>query len=292
MFDDQYNFIDCNEEMVAMYGVTKEYYLTHFHDLSPNYQPDGSKSRDKVRDIMERSLNGEKVVMEWMHCTPAGDPIPCEITLTRVMYKGKYIGLGYVYDLRNVKDMEAKLQSVVVKLYNDPLTDIYNRRFFDENLKRVMQLLSRASGTLSLLLIDIDYFKKYNDTHGHIEGDRCLKTVAKTLARSVIRVDDFVARYGGEEFVVVLPNTDEKGAQVLAERLHNNIRNCYIPHGKSNVSDYVTISIGGVTGIVEHTQSGEDYIKRADEMLYLSKKNGRNQSSFSPLDVTTTKPSG
>jgi methyl-accepting chemotaxis protein len=162
----------------------------------------------------------------------------------------------------------------------DPLTGIYNRRFMDGNLKKIIRSLSRTGGNLSLLMIDIDYFKKYNDTYGHDMGDKCLKNVANSLTCCLGREDDFAARYGGEEFVVVLPNTDKDGASLLADNILRTILECGIPHEKSEVSDYVTVSIGGTTSIVEHSQHPSDYTKCADRALYKSKKNGRNQYSF------------
>jgi len=165
----------------------------------------------------------------------------------------------------------------------DMLTGIYNRRFFDKNMKRIIRSLSRSGSLLSLLLIDIDYFKRYNDTYGHVEGDNCLKIVAQTLFNSVTRADDFVARYGGEEFVVVLPHTDKQGAQFIAEKLLDNIRNCNITHEHNDAAKCLTISIGATTGKVLHTHSTDDFVKKADEMLYKSKENGRNRYFFEQL---------
>jgi len=169
------------------------------------------------------------------------------------------------------------------ELEYDALTGIYNRRFFDKSIKRIISSLSRSGSSLSLLMIDIDFFKRYNDTYGHIEGDKCLKIVAQTLAQSITRVDDFVARYGGEEFVVVLPNTDEYGANLVSDKLLENIRNCNMRHEQNDAADCVTISIGATTGKVAHTHKADDFIKKADEMLYKSKQNGRNQKTFAPL---------
>jgi len=157
----------------------------------------------------------------------------------------------------------------------DQLTGIYNRRYLDGTLKKIIKFNSRTS--LSVLLIDVDYFKKYNDTYGHDAGDDCLRTVAATISQCVVRDGDFVARYGGEEFVVVLPNTDKKGAQMVAERLLEKVRECKIPHKASDIADHITISIGGTTDIVNHSQSPQDYIKAADAVLYESKRNGRNR---------------
>jgi len=133
------------------------------------------------------------------------------------------------------------------------------------------------------MMIDIDYFKKFNDTYGHSEGDKCLKIVADTLSKSMMRKDDYVARYGGEEFVVVLPNTDEDGARTVAEKLLLNIRNCEIPHEKSEISEYVSVSIGVTTGMADYRQIGDNYIRKADEMLYNSKNSGRNRYTFGYL---------
>jgi len=162
----------------------------------------------------------------------------------------------------------------------DQLTGIYNRRYLDGSLKKIIKLYSRTGSSLSLLMIDIDYFKKYNDAYGHDAGDNCLKTVASILAECIIREEDFIARYGGEEFTVILPNTDKSGAQVIAEKLLKKVRECNIPHKASDVADYVTISIGGTTDIVNHLKHGNDFIKVADEALYKSKKEGRNRYTF------------
>jgi len=165
----------------------------------------------------------------------------------------------------------------------DALTGVYNRRFFDENLKRIIKTLSRSESLLSLMMIDIDFFKKYNDAYGHLDGDKCLKIIAKTISQSITRDDDFVARYGGEEFVVVLPNTDEPGARLIAGKLLENVLSCNIPHSRSGLADHLTISIGATTGKVRHPHNADDFVKKADEMLYKSKRDGRNRYSFERL---------
>jgi diguanylate cyclase (GGDEF)-like protein len=288
MFNDEYKFIDCNETILTMFNVTKNDYFNNHHDLSPEYQPDGAKSRDKFIEIMKWALNGEQVVTEWLFTPPESDPIPCELTLTRTERGGKYIGLGFVYDLRSIKSMEQNIQfleSEVDKIYYDALTGIYNRRYFDKHLEIVMKTLSRTDGVLSLMMIDIDCFKLYNDTYGHSQGDECLKVVAQTLKETVTRTGDFVVRYGGEEFSVVLPNTDEEGARIVAEQLLGNIRSQNILHESTKVEgvDYITLSIGVTTGRIEYPYRGDDYIKRADDMLYQSKQSGRNKYTFGVL---------
>jgi diguanylate cyclase (GGDEF)-like protein len=198
-----------------------------------------------------------------------------------------------VQDITQVREMALKihesteqikqLETEAEKIYYCPLTGIYNRRYFDEYLTRVMQSLSRSGGNLSLMMVDVDHFKRYNDTYGHSMGDECLKTVAEALSQSVTRGDDIVARYGGEEFAVVLPNTDENGAQLIAEKLLENIREENITHEKSDAAARVTISVGITTGKAHHTQTAHDYIKQADKMLYESKQNGRDRYTFEKL---------
>jgi len=165
----------------------------------------------------------------------------------------------------------------------DQLTGIYNRRYLDGSLKKIIKLHSRTGGSLSVLMIDIDYFKKYNDTYGHDAGDDCLKAVVSALSQCIIREEDFIARYGGEEFVAVLPSTDMDGARLIAEKMLGKVSECNIPHETSDIAGYVTVSIGVTTGIVNHLQHGSDYIKAADKALYESKNNGRNRITASRL---------
>ncbi len=150
-------------------------------------------------------------------------------------------------------------------------------------MERLLCTLSRSDGTLSLMMVDIDYFKNYNDTYGHIKGDDCLRSIADILKNNIIRRDDFVARYGGEEFVVVLPNTNRNGARIIAERMIANVWNRNMLHVQNGDEKRVTISIGVTTGEVKYTSTVEDFIRRADDMLYESKRNGRNKYTFANL---------
>jgi diguanylate cyclase (GGDEF)-like protein len=145
-----------------------------------------------------------------------------------------------------------------------------------------MSALSRAQSKMIFMMIEVDFFKKFNDTYGHIEGDECLKAIALTLSNIVTRKSDFVARYGGEEFAVVLPGTGEKGARFVAEKLLAAVRKLKIPHIESD-DKIVTISIGVAAGDYTYTQNWTDYQKKADEALYLSKNNGRNRYTLLSL---------
>lgn len=182
-------------------------------------------------------------------------------------------------DRTTVNLNESKLD-LLDKIHYDALTGIYNRRFIEENLNKIVKSASRVDGTISVMMIDVDFFKKYNDTYGHSMGDECLKLIAGALKKSITRDEDFVARYGGEEFAVVLPNSSEEGAHAIAARILENVRRCNIPHEKSVAAEYVTVSVGVTNGRVKKGQTGEDYLKQADEALYISKNSGRNKYTF------------
>jgi len=181
---------------------------------------------------------------------------------------------------RATGNLHTSNEDLVGKVHFDALTGLYNRRFMEECLKRVIRTAARSGSCLSVMIMDVDFFKRYNDTYGHSEGDACLKAVAETIAGCLSRTDDFAVRYGGEEFVVVLPNTDETGARVIANKILEAIRARNIPHEKNDAAECVTISIGLTMGYIEYGHTGEDYIRRADAALYQSKKNGRNQYTY------------
>jgi len=164
----------------------------------------------------------------------------------------------------------------------DGLTQIANRRVFDETLHKEWQRMQRSHLPIALLMIDIDFFKLFNDNYGHAQGDECLKQVAKTISSCVHRSHDLVARYGGEEFGCILPETDLKGAAIIADSILNSVQECQIPHEYSKVTDIVTISVGCFCMIPGKEDQYGVLIGEADKLLYKSKKLGRNR-------VTTNK---
>jgi len=159
----------------------------------------------------------------------------------------------------------------------DGLTGIANRRHFDEMLQIEWKSGFREKTPLSIIMIDIDFFKKYNDGYGHQGGDDCLKAVAWALNGTISRPGDFIARYGGEEFVVILPRTDAKGASVIAEQLRSNVETKNIAHAYSSVADHVTISLGIASMTPTNSSSPEELLAKADESLYKAKQAGRNR---------------
>lgn len=159
----------------------------------------------------------------------------------------------------------------------DGLTGIANRRRFDEVLKKEWRRSMRSKSPLSLIMIDIDFFKPYNDNYGHQRGDDCLKQVADTLDRVLQRETDTIARYGGEEFSAIVPDTDIDGAHSIAEAMRAAIQDKKIPHAESTVSEYVSISVGVGSVIPRRDSDPEILIAVADQALYLAKEEGRNQ---------------
>ena len=194
---------------------------------------------------------------------------------------GRPIGfLNLVRDISERKRSEEHLQSAYRAMETlvvvDALTGIANRRRFDENISTEWRRALREGNKLSLLLIDADHFKRYNDTYGHVRGDSCLKQIADAAMDVVLRPGDLVARYGGEEFAVVLPGTDESGAKAVAEDICQAIRNRRLPHD-SNPPGIVTVSIGCATVIPSRGKSPQDLIESADQALYRAKGRGRNR---------------
>ena len=184
-------------------------------------------------------------------------------------------------------EVTCQLQAANERLQNlsflDGLTGIANRRHFDQELLQESRRAKREKRSLSLIMLDIDYFKAFNDTYGHLKGDDCLKKIAATLKKVLKRPGDFAARYGGEEFAVVLPNTDDVGAAIIAEELRASIVREGILHINSLCSVYVTVSLGVVTRSAEQDQTPDDLILAADRALYRSKHEGRNRVSVEQL---------
>ena len=167
---------------------------------------------------------------------------------------------------------------------HDELTKVSNRRTFEEMFSYYYDMACKENKSMSVLFIDIDYFKNYNDFYGHQMGDQVISSIAKTI-KSSIRHMDFIARYGGEEFVVLLPETSAQGAYAVATNIYKAIDRQMIPHEKSLVSNHVTISLGITVFNGNPKISQELLIHTADKALYRAKQLGRNQIYYQPLPV-------
>ena len=185
--------------------------------------------------------------------------------------------------IKNYLDLKIKNDMLEKLSMYDGLTNIRNRRFFDETFEKTFSEIKRDKKSLAVLMIDIDFFKLYNDNYGHGQGDETLRKVAKALEKTIKRASDFVARYGGEEFVILLKDINKNGVEAVANNLLNAVRELKITHEFSKIENYVTVSIG-----VSYYNSSSDITKlelllKADETLYSVKNSGRN--NFAILEV-------
>lgn len=174
-------------------------------------------------------------------------------------------------ELKRQRDLLQRISMI------DGLTGIANRRRFDEALEREWRRCHRSGSHLSLILVDVDFFKNYNDHYGHLAGDECLKKVAVAMADQIRRAADLVARFGGEEFACLLPDTGAEAAHAMAMRLREAVSNLGIVHAQSAAADHVTISLGVATMVPDGDDLAARLIDQADRGLYYAKQNGRNQ---------------
>src|SRR5450631_255912 len=188
-------------------------------------------------------------------------------------------------DMTEHKGLEERLETLATE---DGLTGIANRRLFDERLSQEWRRASRDGTCLSLLMIDVDHFKSFNDTYGHPAGDRCLRSIARVLAAEAHRTTDLAARYGGEEFAMLLPNTDAAGCARIGERIRRALREAAIPHANNLPSGRVTASFGGATCRpgAERSVGHASLIEAADRSLYAAKDGGRDRLAMSDQVVT------
>jgi diguanylate cyclase (GGDEF)-like protein len=188
-----------------------------------------------------------------------------------------------ILELRVKNQLKLKHQRDLLKHLSriDSLTGIWNRNKLDEFLKNEWLRAIREKTSLSLIMIDIDYFKDFNDLYGHTQGDDCLKKITQAIKKSVDRSQDLAARFGGEEFICVLPNTSLIGAIHIAETIRKNSLKLKIPHDGSQVNQFVTVSLGISSIIPNRSSSAQLLIQATDKMLYKAKREGRNRVVYS-----------
>lgn len=187
-------------------------------------------------------------------------------------------------DMTEHKRAQIALQQLATK---DGLTSLANRRTFDENLQIEWQRALRHGTCLSLIMADVDYFKRYNDHYGHLGGDECLKAVSYTIEQNLCRASDMAARYGGEEFAIILPGTEPEGARLVAQRICDALYALKIPHAGAEDIGVISISMGVASIVPDMDAFPEDLIAGADKALYEAKRNGRNQVVAAPSKTNT-----
>jgi len=225
------------------------------------------------RKLIERLERQGKLTLEADLIRKDETRFPVEVTLRHISRDGEAYLVGVARDITHRKALEERLRDLSNR---DGLTGIYNRRFFDETIAREWNRHRREGRPLSLILADVDYFKRYNDTYGHQAGDDCLKQIATCLDQCFRRASDFPARYGGEELVAVV-SAPARDAHELANGLREAVAGLAIPHGASDVAGHVTLSIGVATMVPAEGTGPETLIAAADKALYAAKDSGRDR---------------
>ncbi len=263
--------ISWNNGARKLYGYAKREAINH--PVSLLIPPARVEESPK---LLERIRRGEVVDhYETVRRRKDGTLIDVALTMSPIKSAGKITGASVIArDITEIKKTEELLRRLST---TDALTGLANRRAFDLFLSDEWRRALRERRQISMMMLDVDFFKKYNDTYGHLKGDACLKSVAGVLKNVARRPGDKVARFGGEEFVVLLSSADAQHAVSIAEKIRMDVEALRIPHEKSDISDYVTISIGVVSITPQQNMSPSDLINSADEALYRAKEEGRNR---------------
>lgn len=250
-------------------------------DWATRMHPD---DREKVVQFcIAQSQNGVDHEADYRALTAAGDYVWIRDVVHVVRDDNGEVDalIGFMFDISERKKTEEQLLTLQKQLeeysYKDGLTGVANRRMFDMVLATEWANAQRSQQPLSLILLDIDHFKQYNDHYGHVQGDDCLKSVGQALSRAASRPRDFVGRFGGEEFVLVLPETDEAAARHIAERCRQQVRQQRIAHARSAVSSLLTISLGVGTIVPGAHDRSQDFLSAVDKLLYQAKQRGRDR---------------
>jgi|BioPla2DNA2_1021312.scaffolds.fasta_scaffold07438_1 diguanylate cyclase (GGDEF)-like protein/PAS domain S-box-containing protein len=278
ILDEDFRITFANEKMASSLGYTVEEMVGRdYQSFFPEDQRQlaafqESKRRQGQDSVYECGLLGKDGQERWFL-----------VSATAILdEQGKFVGsFAMLSDISERKAMELALEESnrrLTELSNtDSLTGIPNRRSFDAVLEREYSRLQRTRSKLSVIMLDLDHFKAYNDRYGHVSGDNCLRQVGAVLAECVGRSVDLAARYGGEEFACILPDTDLAGSVRVAERIKQRIEDLKIEHKDSPVSPYMTASFGVITVEYCRDLSPEDVVHLADQLLYKAKAAGRNR---------------
>jgi diguanylate cyclase (GGDEF)-like protein/PAS domain S-box-containing protein len=271
-----------NQASATLYGTTPEAMVGKLEtDINPNLS---ASEAEHYRRINDQVMGSRQPYQTEQAMTDRAGASRWYKIIVSPFYdgKGEVTGvLGNWIDITDRKAIETELKEANEKLERlatlDGLTQVPNRRCFDQYLKQEWLRMVREQQPLSLILFDVDFFKSYNDHFGHQQGDEALIAVAQAAGRAVKRAADLIARYGGEEFGIVLPNTRRTGAEIVAKTVQAEVAALLIDHPKSKVNEYLTVSIGIASVVPTQDQSPEDLIAAADAALYQAKRRGRNR---------------
>jgi len=275
IIDEHLNVLEANDASARLFCLADaNEYIEKFFELSPENQPDGRLSREKMFEKLHICLNLNSTNFEWMHQTLDGKAqIPCEITLERVIIDSKVLVIAYINDLREINKAAAMVAQLEKAAFTDALTGVKNRRYFMDEAEKALKNSIKNKQEASLIMIDVDNFKTINDTYGHPAGDEVLKILVARIAHS-LKKETLVARYGGEEFIILLPGSDADSALGAAERIRRNVEASNIVTGENELA--VTISLG-IASTLGQGISLDKLISNADKALYHAKQSGRNK---------------
>jgi len=279
------HFIDCNMAYYSLMGYVDKPVLNHFHpsDISPKEQPDGCDSYNKANAMIQLALTHGKNSFEWLHKRLDGYEFLSHVTLDVIPFNDEDVVRATIHDIseqrmldrlvkERTKELYVKNQELEYLAKTDPLTGLNNRIRLDDTLKQELHRFRRYEHTFGAILVDLDNFKLVNDTFGHQVGDQVLIQVSKLLKKHCREVDT-VGRWGGEEFLIITPETDLKGVNVIAENLRRNIESHFFPEAAT-----ITASFGIAT--FRQDDSINKFLTRIDDALYESKDKGRNWVSL------------
>lgn len=246
-------------------------------------------------DVLMPDINGFELIKNLKHhAQTSAIPVIFITALSDTNHEEQGLRLGacdYIYKPFHATIVQARVRlhlqlarqrKMLEQLAHiDPLTGIANRRKYDQVLEQLWRNAIRQQGQLSLVILDIDHFKEFNDHYGHAEGDKVLHQVANCLKQSLRRPNDFIARYGGEEFVILLPDSDESGSKQVITQCLDAIKALQLAHQYSPVSDVITLSAGGVSISARAELPATELFKLADDLLYQAKQKGKNRLFWS-----------
>ena len=267
---DENRIIDVNPSATKMLGYSRDELLTmRISDIHP-------KEMDLLEEFANQVLAKGAGWSNELTCkTKNGELLFVEVSASMITIDDQKYLISMVRNISCRKQIEAQLRMFS---FTDGLTGLANRRKLDEYMEIEWRKAMRNELPISIIMIDIDYFKLFNDTYGHLEGDSCLKAVANVIQNSLVRPGDLCARYGGEEFIVLLPNTDKDGALHITNKIEKTLASERIENINSDINSFVTVSMGVACIVPNSKVTSSQLIFKADRALYKAKGEGRNKT--------------
>ncbi|MDX7950561.1 diguanylate cyclase [Lichenihabitans sp. Uapishka_5] len=287
--DEDARYVFVNPAATHLLGYTaEELCRLRVWDIDPAF--DEARWRRHWVEILERKT----FKIETVNRSKSGRDIPIEVTVNLVEYEDHRFNCSIVRDISERRRIEADLRDLHDRIYQlsvtDALTGLANRRHFDLALADEIARHVASRESLSLILIDVDAFKPFNDTYGHVAGDDVLGRVADSLRSVALDAQGTIARYGGEEFVCILPGTGGPAAFAVAERYRHAIEALGIVHNSSPIANHVTASVGVMTTLCEGATQASDLLRRVDVALYSAKRQGRNTTAVATDTTAMREP--